>query len=248
MYLRWMYARCPKHCPHHKPSGSLGHHSNVRLPSLSTFSVDVGLVHLTHLARSISTAFVPNIAITDINCGLLLLQGTSLNSLFWFLDLESGEVFGPQAPELQLEYFVPLKDATEALHAVQRVASKWGTPVASDPLGQPLLLYCELRVVRGDDLWLSQSTTADGGDTLALAFGMNKSDYTAAMRGATALENQLAQFSMRPHWAKLHTMTPSAVTALYGDNWGKFVDLCAAHDPDHKFLNDWATSHLYPHA
>ena len=48
------------------------------------------------------------------------------------------------------------------------MAAKWGDPVKADPLGRPLLFYCELRVVRADDLWLSQNTTDTGGDTLAL--------------------------------------------------------------------------------
>lgn len=34
-------------------------------------------------------------------------QGRSTDVLFWFV--EDGETFGPQAPELQLEYFVPLE-------------------------------------------------------------------------------------------------------------------------------------------
>ena len=74
--------------------------------------------------------------------------------------------------------------------------------------------YCELRVVRGDDFWLSQYTTASGGDTLALAFGMNKCDPAAVMAAAATLESELTEFSPRPHWGKIHTMAPKHVASL----------------------------------
>ena len=49
--------------------------------------------------------------------------------------------FGPQgAPELQLEHFVPLRHAEEALERTRLVAKAWGSA----------LLYAEIRAVRGD--------------------------------------------------------------------------------------------------
>ncbi len=160
------------------------------------------------------------------------------------LDTDTGEVFGPQPPEHQLEYFVPLSDAGPALDAVRRVAERWGEPVASDPTGAPLLLYCELRVVRGDDLWLAPYATADGGDTLALAFGMNRVAGKRVLEAASDMERAIAPFAPRPHWAKLHSMRPREVTALFGDKWNAFCDLCERRDPGRKFVNQWAATYL----
>ena len=57
--------------------------------------------------------------------------------------------FGPQgSPELQLEHFVPLKHAAEALERTRLVASAWGSS----------LLYAEVRAVRGDEQALSPYT------------------------------------------------------------------------------------------
>eukprot|EP00040_Diaphanoeca_grandis_P000860 m.16672 g.16672 ORF g.16672 m.16672 type:complete len:487 (+) comp11155_c0_seq1:176-1636(+) len=165
-------------------------------------------------------------------------QGTSSDVLFWFM--EDGKVFGPQPPELQLEYFVPLDQHVEALQCVRTVASKWKKLMAD---GQNLLLYSELRVVKGDSLWLSQNTTEDGGDTLALAFGMNISDPKLAMKCAHEMETALARFKVRPHWAKLHAMLPAHVTALYGDDVARFRSLRLEHDRHGKFENEWSTSY-----
>ena len=55
--------------------------------------------------------------------------------------MRDAEPFGPQgAPELQLEHFVPLKHAAEALERTRLVAREWGSS----------LLYAEIRAVRGD--------------------------------------------------------------------------------------------------
>ena len=124
--------------------------------------------------------------------------GTSSDVLFWFLN--EGLPFGPQPPdELQLEYFVPLEQAQQALQAVHAVARRWGTivvegggggcgdvggrassnasagsSIAAVEEGRALLLYSELRAVAADDLWLSQTSDIGTGDVLAIAFGLNK--------------------------------------------------------------------------
>ena len=162
--------------------------------------------------------------------------GTATDVLFWFMS--QGVVFGPQPPdELQLEYFVPLSQAKAALHAVRDVASSWGETVSADPAKRGLLLYCELRVVAEDDLWLSQNTAMGGGDTLALAFGMNKFEPGLVMAAAAAMESCLERFHAKPHWAKMSTMSPHHIRALYGDSITAFRDLILTHDPDGRFRN-----------
>eukprot|EP00041_Stephanoeca_diplocostata_P029109 m.851642 g.851642 ORF g.851642 m.851642 type:complete len:496 (-) comp23492_c0_seq10:2449-3936(-) len=166
-------------------------------------------------------------------------QGSSTDVLFWFV--EDGETFGPQAPELQLEYFVPLECWREAMEAVRPIAAQWGDVIAGNAATPAsLLLYSEIRAVRADDLWLSQ-TTVDGKDTLALAFGMNKAaGQPRVMEAAAQMEAALAPFSPKPHWVKLSSFTPRHVTSLYGESWYKFRHLCESHDPHRKFLNPWA--------
>jgi len=125
------------------------------------------------------------------------------------------------------------------------VASKWGSAVKADTQGRPLLFYCELRVVRADDLWLSQNTTDAGGDTLALAFGMNKADPARVMAAARDMEAALngAGLKPKPHWAKLHAMAPAHVASLYGDAVPRFRELRGRVDPACKFSNAWTRSY-----
>ena len=66
-----------------------------------------------------------------------------------------------------------------------------------------------VRVVTADDQWLSQTTTNEGGDTLALAFGLNRAlwgdDGSALYAAAAELEAALAPFDARPHCESLST-------------------------------------------
>ena len=95
---------------------------------------------------------------------------------------------------------------------VRGVAQGWGAPPAGH--ASPLLLYCELRVVAADDLWLSQNTMADGGDALALAFGMNKHSPMAVKHAAAEMERALAAAGVetRPHWSKLRCVLLTQLT------------------------------------
>jgi hypothetical protein len=202
--------------------------------------------------------------------------GSSSDVLFWFLN-DDGRPFGPQPnDELQLEYFVPLEQAQEAMHAVHAIAREWGVLVGGSGNGiaavdngnangsgvgsggegqaaqqasqaaqsvqsaRPLLLYSELRAVAADNLWLSQtSTTATGnGDTLALAFGMNKSAGTAKVKACAAdMEAALAPYNPKPHWGKLSAFSASERMAKYGRGGELFKELCYQHDPAGKFRN-----------
>jgi xylitol oxidase len=78
--------------------------------------------------------------------------------------------------------------------------------------------YCHLRVIRADDQWLSPSTTNDGEDSLAIAFGLNRvlwgEDGSALMAEAALLEAALAPFAARPHWGKLSAVTGKTVDEL----------------------------------
>ncbi|CAE8614106.1 unnamed protein product [Polarella glacialis] len=163
-------------------------------------------------------------------------QGPWHDVLFWYM--EDLEAFGPQAPEeLQFEWFVPLAAARPALEVVAETARGWAG----------LALYCELRAVRRDDLWLSPSTV-DGCDSLAIAFGFDKHQEARAIAAAGSLEKQLGQFHARPHWGKLTSLSPIALRDLYGPALVKFKALCKKYDPPGKFRNRWANRFIFGEA
>ena len=61
----------------------------------------------------------------------------------------------------------------------------------------------ELRVVRGDDHWLSP---CGGRDCLVIHFGLDKFDMAKVMDDCAAIEECLYPYEVRPHWGKLHAM------------------------------------------
>ena len=61
-------------------------------------------------------------------------------------------------------------------------------------------------MIRADEHWLSPTTSHHGGDTIAMAMGLNKNlRGEELLSGLRALEVALAPFKMRPHWGKLST-------------------------------------------
>ncbi|HKN99982.1 MAG TPA: FAD-binding protein [Pseudonocardiaceae bacterium] len=97
--------------------------------------------------------------------------------------------FTPSAgAELQSEFFVPRRDAVDALRAVRELAD----------VVAPLLFVSEIRTVAGDDLWLSP---AHGGDRVAIHFTWRPLDEVP--RVLPVIEERLAPFGVRPHWGKL---------------------------------------------
>lgn len=141
--------------------------------------------------------------------------------------------FGPQAAaELQLEHFVPLVHAAEALERTQLVAEQWGTN----------LLYSEIRAVRGGSQVLSPYTCdeGEGYDTLAICNGFDGALGEDRVRAAAAvLEEALEPLRARPHWAKLFAYSPPQLEELYGTRMSRFRQVARAYDPDGKFSNEW---------
>jgi xylitol oxidase len=170
--------------------------------------------------------------------------------------------------ELQIEYFVPLEKAQEALRACWRVAKDWGEVVRGDEDATPnwahvagyaspgsIANYSHIRVIRADDQWISPTTSAHGqaagysGDTIAIAFGLNRAlwgeDGEELYREAAKMEAALAPFGAQPHWGKLTTLKGHAIEHLYGERLIAFRELCNRHDPSGKFRNEWVYEHLF---
>lgn len=170
--------------------------------------------------------------------------------------------------ELQIEFFVPLEEAQEALRACWAVAKDWGELVPGNEGARPnwahvagyaacgsIVNYSHIRVIRADDQWISPTTSARGqgagysGDTIAIAFGLSAAlwgeDGAALYREAAKMEAALAPFGAQPHWGKFTTLKGHAIEQLYGERLIAFRELCSRHDPSGKFRNQWVDEHLF---
>jgi FAD/FMN-containing dehydrogenase len=127
----------------------------------------------------------------------------------------------------ELEYFVPLERAPEALQAMRRLMLA-RLPESVYPL--------EVRTVGADEAFLSpQYRTATA--VLSVS-GTPGTDYWGYLRSVDAL---LAGFGARVHWGKLHFLTPERLHELY-PRAGDFIALRRELDPGGVFLNE----HLRP--
>lgn len=131
--------------------------------------------------------------------------------------------FTPSAgEELQSEYFVPRRDAYEALRAISRIRDRIA----------PLLYISEVRTIAGDELWMSPCYRQE-----SVAFHFTwKPDWTAVRQVLPLIEELLAPFNARPHWGKLFAMAPARVQALY-EKRDDFLRLVRRCDPQGKFRN-----------
>jgi xylitol oxidase len=147
--------------------------------------------------------------------------------------MKDARPFGPQAAaELQLEHFVPLTRAAEALERTRLVGEQWGAS----------LLYAEVRAVRGGEQLLCPATcdSAEGSDTIAITHGMCGSLGEArVLQAAGVLEEALAPLRARPHWGKLTSLTPGEIEELYGERLVTFRRHRHEVDPQGKFTNAW---------
>jgi xylitol oxidase len=124
--------------------------------------------------------------------------------------------------ELQSEYLLPRADAAEALAALEAVGGRIA----------PVLQISEIRTVASDELWLSPSYQRD---TLAVHFTWVR-DMAAVMPVMSLVEEQLAPFAARPHWAKLFTICD--LHDLY-PRLADFQRLVQRYDGAGKFRNEF---------
>jgi alditol oxidase len=139
--------------------------------------------------------------------------------------------FTPSAgKELQSEYFVPRRQAVEAILALERMRDEI----------TPHLLISEIRAIAADDLWLSP---CQGRDSVAIHFTW-KQDWPAVRKLLPVVEKELGPFAARPHWGKLFTMSPSDLRSRY-ERLGDFVQLARKYDPQGKFRNEFLDRNVY---
>jgi xylitol oxidase len=132
--------------------------------------------------------------------------------------------------EIQTEYFVPRSKGYEALMAVEQLRDKI----------TPHLFITELRTIASDDLWMSPAYQQD---SMAIHFTW-KPETEEVQKVLPLIEEKLAPFNARPHWAKVFTMSPSRLQEVYA-NTPKFKTLLAKYDPQGKFRNQFVDTNLF---
>ena len=132
--------------------------------------------------------------------------------------------------ELQSEYFVPRRNAVEAILAVERLRDSVS----------PHLMISELRTIEADGLWMSPCYNQP---SLAIHFTW-KQDWESVQKVLPMIERELTPFGVRPHWGKLFTL-PSAQLQQRYEKFGEFKQLVARYDPKAKLRNEFLTKHLY---
>ncbi len=132
--------------------------------------------------------------------------------------------------ELQTEYFVPREKGYEAILAVEKLRDHV----------TPHLFITELRTIAADDLWMS---TCYQRAAMTIHFTW-KPEWPAVQKVLPMIEEQLAPFDARPHWAKLFTMSPAVIKSRYA-KLGSFQELLASYDPQGKFRNEYLNRNIY---
>jgi len=139
--------------------------------------------------------------------------------------------FTPSAgQELQSEYFVPHKNAVDAILAVEKLHEKVG----------PHLFITEIRTIAADHFWMSPCHNQD---SVTIHFTL-KPDWPAVRQLLPVIERELAPFGARPHWGKLFTMEPAKLDSLY-EKLPEFLALAKKYDPQGKFRNEFLNANVF---
>jgi len=132
--------------------------------------------------------------------------------------------------ELQAEYFIPRKNAVEAMLAVSRLSKQIG----------PNLFISEIRTIAADNLWMSPNRNQD---SVAIHFTL-KQEIPEVSKLLPLIEKELEPFNVRPHWGKLFTISAKQLAGRY-EKLADFKKLVASYDPNGKFKNDFLNKVIY---
>lgn len=138
--------------------------------------------------------------------------------------------FMPSAgEELQAEYFIPIEHGFEAMMAMEKLSEKISHH----------LFISEIRAVAADDLWMSPCYKQP---CAVLHTTWKQEDIVMDL--LPLVEQQLAPFNPRPHWAKLFTIAPSVLQSRI-EKLGDFKQLLHQYDPTGKFRNEFIDANLF---
>ena len=132
--------------------------------------------------------------------------------------------------ELQTEYFVPRTRGYEAIRAVEPLRDQI----------TPHLFITEFRTIAADGLWMSPAYQRD---SMAIHFTW-KPEWPEVKRVLPQIEEKLAPFGVRPHWAKLFTINPAAIQRQYAQ-LADYRALLRQYDPKRKFRNEFLETNIY---
>jgi alditol oxidase len=132
--------------------------------------------------------------------------------------------------ELQSEYFVPRDKGYEAILAIEELRDQI----------TPHLFVSELRTIDADDLWISPCFRQP---SMTLHFTW-KPEWTAVKNILPMIEEKLAPFHAKPHWAKLFTMPPAHLQPLYS-KMHDYQELLRHYDPHEKFRNEFLDTNIF---
>ena len=132
--------------------------------------------------------------------------------------------------ELQSEYFVPRDKGYAAILAVEQLRDQI----------TPHLFITEFRTIAADDLWISPCYQRP---SMTLHFTW-KPQWPEVKRVLPLIEEKLAPFGVRPHWAKLFTMPPARLQSQYA-KMPAYREIVAQYDPSRKFRNDFIDRNIY---
>ena len=132
--------------------------------------------------------------------------------------------------ELQSEYFVPIEHAYDALMAMEKLHEKI----------TPHLFISEIRTINADNFWMSPCYK----QTCVALHTTWKQEVQTVMNLLPLIEEQLAPFNAKPHWAKLFTISPSVLQSRY-QKLADFKQLVSQYDPGAKFRNEFLEKNLY---
>ncbi len=132
--------------------------------------------------------------------------------------------------ELQSEFFVPRDRGYEAILAVEQLRDHV----------TPHLFITELRTIDADNLWMSPCYKRP---SMAIHFTW-KPEWAAVRTILPMIEEKLAPFNARPHWAKLFKVSSTRLKSLY-ERMPDYQALLAHYDPHGKFRNEYLTANIY---
>ncbi|KQS23850.1 FAD-binding protein [Dyadobacter sp. Leaf189] len=132
--------------------------------------------------------------------------------------------------ELQSEYFVPRKNAVDAILAISRMGKQI----------TPHLLTSEIRTIAADELWMSPCYKQD---SVAIHFTW-KQDWPAVSKLLPFIEKELSVYDVRPHWGKLFTVAPALLAKRY-EKLGEFRQLAKEYDQKGKFVNEFLKMNVF---
>jgi xylitol oxidase len=132
--------------------------------------------------------------------------------------------------ELQSEYFVPRDKGYAAILAVEQLRDQI----------TPHLFITEFRTIAADNLWISPCYQRS---SMTIHFTW-KPQWSAVKKVLPMIEEKLAPFGARPHWAKLFTTSPERLRSEYV-KMSAYQELLAQYDPNGKFRNEFINQNIY---